>query len=176
MRQLVARLTLTAATVVIAAVVAAGLVAHLVQARDQLRSGAEADLSALTSLAEATADEESLLRGIARTPAGREGRLAVHTGGVTIGTSRSGAAIAAITAEGVGTTEVPVEGGSVLLRRAAGLSGPVVVEVFLPTAAPAADSWAWAAPLLAAGALGAGVGVLLAVRRVRPVAADLTAL
>jgi len=179
-RHLVARLTLAAAALVIAAVVGAALVLDLTAARTQLRAAAEADLSALVSLAEATADEESLLRGIARTPAGREGRLAVHLGEVTIGASRAGTAArrAAVDSTGTGTgeVEVEVEGGSVLLRRAAGVAGPVAVEVFLPATGPTAAGWVRLAPLLAAGALGAAVAVALAVRRVRPVATDLTAL
>ncbi|MCO1660485.1 sensor histidine kinase [Pseudonocardia humida] len=176
MRQLVTRLTLTAAVVAVAAVVAAALVVHLLQDRAQERGRAEADLSALTSLAEATADEESLLRGIARTPAGREGRLAVHLGGATIGSSRLSASAREVPERAPRTAEVGVDGGTVLVRRADGVAGPVVVEVFLPAAAPAADGWLWAVPLVGAGALGTGVGVLLARRRVRPVTADLVAL
>ena len=57
MRHLVARLTLAAAALVIAAVVGAALVLDLLAARAQLRDAAEADLSALVSLAEATADD-----------------------------------------------------------------------------------------------------------------------
>jgi signal transduction histidine kinase len=178
-RQLVVRLSLAAAALAVLAVVAVAVGWQALHARAQLRAGAEADLAALTSLAEATADTEALLRGVARTPAGREGRLAVHlTGGTTVGTSRL---VAPELTAPPGTAEAVVEAGaadgSVLLRRVPdGPAGPVLVEVFLPADGPAGIDWGRAGLLLGVGGLAAAAGALLAGRRVRPVADDLAAL
>ncbi|GAA5134923.1 sensor histidine kinase [Pseudonocardia adelaidensis] len=154
MRHLVLRLILATAGAAVTAVTAIALVLHLVDERDRLRAASEADLAALVSLAEVTSDREALLRGIARTPAGREGRLAVHVDGVTVGSSRHG------------------PGGTLLVRAA----GPATVEVFVPAVAPGTAELGWAALLLAAGALAAGAAAVVAARGLRPVAADLAEL
>jgi signal transduction histidine kinase len=165
-RHLVLRLILATAAAAVAAVTATALVVHVLDERHRLRDASEADLAALVSLAEITSDREALLRGIARTPAGREGRLAVHVGGATVGSSRldPGGVVLA--------TEVDVPGGTVLARAA----GTATVEVFVPDPAPGAAELGLAALLLGAGALAAAAGAVVAARRVRPVVADLTEL
>ena len=168
MRQLVVRLIVAATAAAVAAVLATALIMLLLGERSRIRDGTEADAATLVSLVEVTADEESLLRGIARTAAGQDGRLAVHLGGRTVGTSRLGPV------PPDGPTEVPLDGGTALLRPVPGPSG-AVVEAFVPAAA-VGPPLGWAAVLLAAGALGALAGVVVGVRRVRPVVADLTAL
>jgi signal transduction histidine kinase len=165
-RHLVLRLVLVTAAAAIAAVTATALVVHVIGERDRLRSGSEADLAALVSLAETTSDREALLRGIARTAAGREGRLAVHVGGTTVGSSRLEPALVRPPAE------LGVPGGRVLFRRA----GAGTVEVFVPALAPGTAELGLGALLLGVGALAAGVGAVAAARRVRPVVADLAAL
>jgi signal transduction histidine kinase len=165
-RHLVLRLILATAAAAVAAVTATALVVHLLDERDRLRSASEADLAALVSLAEVTSDREALLRGIARTPSGREGRLAVHVGGATVGSSRLGAG------EVSPPAEVPVPGGKVLVRAA----GAATVEVFVPDLAPGSAELGLAALLLGAGALAAGAGAVVAARRVRPVVTDLAEL
>lgn len=154
MRHLVLRLILATAAAAVAAVTATALVLHLVAERDRLHAEAEADLAALVSLAEVTSDREALLRGIARTTAGREGRLAVHVDGTTVGSSR------------------PDPDGTVLVRTA----GAATVEVSVPALAPGAAELGLVALLLGAGALAAGVGTVVAARRLRPVASDLAEL
>jgi signal transduction histidine kinase len=165
-QRLVLRLILATAAAAVAAVTATALVVHLVDERDRLHSGSEADLAALVSLAEVTSDREALLRGIARTPAGREGRLAVHLGGSTVGSSRldPGAVVP--------PAEVAVGGGTVLVRAA----GAATVEVFVPGVAPGSAELGLAALLLGAGALAAAAGAVVAARRMRPVATDLAEL
>jgi signal transduction histidine kinase len=167
-RQLVVRLILGAAAAAVAAVLAAALVVHLLEERSRVRDGTEADAAALVSLVEVTTDEEALLRGMARTTAGRDGRLGVHLGGGTVGTSRLGPVPPDHPAE------VALDGGTALLRTVPGPSG-AVVEAFVPSGA-VGPQLGLAAVLLASGALGAMVGVVIGVRRVRPVVADLTAL
>jgi signal transduction histidine kinase len=167
-RQLVVRLILAAAAAAVAAVLAAALVAHVLGERSRARDGAEADAAALVSLVEVTTDEEALLRGMARTAAGRDGRLAVHLGGETIGTSRIGPVPAG------GPDEVAIDVGTVLLRPVPSTPG-AVVEAFVPTD-PVGPQVGLAAVLLAAGAVGALLGVVIGVRRVRPVVTDLDAL
>ncbi|TQM37859.1 sensor histidine kinase [Pseudonocardia cypriaca] len=166
MQRLVLRLILATAAAAVAAVTATALVVHLVDERDRLRAGSEADLAALVSLAEVTSDREALLRGIARTPAGREGRLAVHLDGSTVGSSRldPGAVVP--------PAEVAVGGGIVLVRAA----GAATVEVFVPGVAPGSAELGLAALLLGAGALAAAAGAVVAARRVRPVSTDLAEL
>jgi signal transduction histidine kinase len=169
-RHLVLRLILATAAAAVAAVTATALVVHLLDERDRLRAASEADLAALVSLAEVTSDREALLRGIGRTPAGREGRLAVHVGPAdadraTVGSSRLEPGV-------VPPAEVPVEGGTVLVRAA----GPATVEVFVPRLAPGTAELGLAALLLGAGALAAGAGAVVAARRVRPVVAELAEL
>jgi signal transduction histidine kinase len=165
-RHLVLRLVLVTAAAAIAAVTAAALVVHVIGERDRLRSGSEADLAALVSLTETTSDREALLRGIARTTAGREGRLAVHVGGTTVGSSRLEPDLVRPPAE------QGVPGGRVLFRQA----GAGTVEVFVPALAPGTAELGLGALLLGVGALAAGVGAVAAARRVRPVVADLSAL
>jgi len=165
-RRLVLRLIVATAAAAVAAVTAAALVVHVLGERDRLRTASEADLAALVSLAEATADPEALRRGLARTAAGREGRLAVHVGDTTIGTSRLG------TRGADPPPQVAVEGGTVLVRDA----GTAVVEVFVPGRTPGAGELGLAALLLGTGALAAGVGAVLSLRRLRPVLTDLAAL
>ncbi|OZM78417.1 sensor histidine kinase KdpD [Pseudonocardia sp. MH-G8] len=165
MRHLVLRLIVATAIAAVAAVTAVALLVQSAGERDRLRSGSEADLAALVSLAEATSDGEALRRGIARAPAGREGRLAVHVAGATVGTSRLGG-------DAEAPAEVPIAGGTVLVRAA----GPAVVEVFVPDRAPGSAELGLAALLLGTGALVAGGGVAVAARRLRPVVADLTTL
>ena len=172
MRQLVLRLTLTTAVATIAAVVAAALILQLAQERARLRAAAEADLASLVSLVEATADEETLLRAMARSPAGQQGRLAVHRAGATVGTSRFGP----VPAGPQTPSEVSVDGGTVLLRPVPDAAVPAVAEVFLPGGGPGLAELGWAAALLLAGAFGAAAGAVMALRRVRPVVADLVAL
>jgi signal transduction histidine kinase len=176
-RRLVARLTAATAAAAVAAVVAVAVAAHLAAARDDLRERAEADLSALVSLVEVTADPEALLRGVARTPSGRDGRLAVHVGGSTIGTSRlAEPAVTGADAPAGAVVTISTDGGAVLARAVPGAAaGPVVVEAFLP-AGPTGSPWALAGLLLAVGALAAGGAVLVAARGVRPVTAELAAL
>lgn len=166
MRRLVLRLILATAAAAVAAVTATAVLVHLVDEHDRLRAASEADLAALVSLAEVTADREDLLRGIGRTPAGREGRLAVHLAdGAAVGSSRL--------PPGVPTPgEVAVDGGTVLVRAA----GPAAVEVFVPGLAPGTAELGLAAALLGAGAVGAGAGAVVAARRVRPVVAELNEL
>jgi signal transduction histidine kinase len=171
-RQLVVRLILAATAAAVAAVLATALVVHLLGERTRLRDGTEADVAALVSLVAVTTDEAALLRGMARTTAGQDGRLAVHLGSETVGTSRLGAISGRAPADGA--AEVPLDGGTALLRPVPGPSG-AVVEAFVPAAAVGPEL-GLAAVLLAAGALGALLGVVLGVRRVRPVVADLTAL
>jgi signal transduction histidine kinase len=165
-QRLVLRLILATAAAAVAAVTATALVVHLLDERDRLRTASEADLAALVSLAEVTSDREALLRGIARTPAGREGRLAVHLAGSTVGSSRldPGAVVP--------PAEVAVGGGTVLVRAA----GAATVEVFVPGVAPGSAELGLAALLLGAGALAAAAGAAVAARRVRPVATDLAEL
>jgi signal transduction histidine kinase len=165
-QRLVLRLILATAAVAVAAVTATALVVHLLDERDRLRAASESDLAALVSLAEVTSDREALLRGIARTPAGREGRLAVHVDGMTVGSSRL--APGAV----VPPADVAVDGGSVLVRAA----GAATVEVFVPGLAPGSAELGLAAVLLGAGALAAAAGAVVAARRVRPVVADMAAL
>jgi signal transduction histidine kinase len=170
-QRLVLRLILATAAAALAAVTATALVVHLLDERGRLRTASEADLAALVSLAEVTSDREALLRGIARTPAGREGRLAVHLPPVdgdraTVGSSRlaSGAAVP--------PAEVPVDGGTVLVRAA----GVATAEVFVPDLAPGSGELGLAALLLGAGALATAAAAVVAARRVRPVVADLAEL
>ncbi|MHA6623604.1 ATP-binding protein [Pseudonocardia sp. DLS-67] len=154
MRHLVLRLILATAATAVAAVTAAALLLHLIHERDRLHAASEADLAALVSLAEVTSDREALLRGIARTAAGREGRLAVHVDGTTVGSS-------------------PLEQDGTVLVRAA---GPATVEVFVPALAPGTAGLGLGALLLGAGALAAGARTVAAARRLRPVATDLAEL
>ncbi|TWF79404.1 signal transduction histidine kinase [Pseudonocardia hierapolitana] len=165
MRHLVLRLILATAAAAVAAVTATALVGHLLDERDRLRAASEADLAALVGLAEVTSDREALLRGIGRTPAGREGRLAVHVAGATVGSSRLGPGA-------VAPAEVAVDGGTVLVRPA----GAATVEVFVPHLAPGTSELGLAALLVGAGALAAGAGAVVAARRVRPVVAELAEL
>jgi signal transduction histidine kinase len=164
--RLVLRLILATAAAAVAAVTATALVGHLLDERDRLRAASEADLAALVSLAEVTSDREALLRGIARTPAGREGRLAVHVDGATVGSSRLAPGVVPPPAD------VAVAGGTVLVRAA----GAAAVEVFVPGLAPGSAELGLAALLLGAGALAAAAGAVLAVRRVQPVVDDLAEL
>jgi signal transduction histidine kinase len=164
-RHLVLRLVLATAAAAIAAVTATALLVHVLGERDRLRSASEVDLAALVSLSEITSDREALLRGLARTPAGREGRLAVQVDGVTVGSSR-------LEREVPPPAEVAVPGGTVLVRPA----GSGAVEVFVPDRAPGAAELGLAALLLGAGAVAAGAGAVVAARRVRPVLADLAEL
>ncbi|OLT03171.1 hypothetical protein BJF90_27115 [Pseudonocardia sp. CNS-004] len=169
MRQLVLGLILATAAAAVAAVTATALVVQILGEQDRLRSASESDLAALVSLAETTSNREDLLRGIARTPAGREGRLAVHLGEGTVGSSRLTEVVAPAPPDGA---EVPVEGGTVLVRAA----GPATVEAFVPAVAPGATELRLAALLLGVGALAAGAGAVMAVRRLRPVQDDLAGL
>jgi signal transduction histidine kinase len=164
-RHLVLRLIVATVAAAIAAVTATALVVHVIGERDRLRSASEADLAALVSLAEITSDREALLRGLARTAAGREGRLAVHVDGTTVGSSRLGPGVQQ-------PAEVAVPGGTVLVRQA----GSGAVEVFVPDGAPGTAELGLAALLLGVGALAAGAGAVVAARRVRPVVADLAEL
>jgi signal transduction histidine kinase len=164
-RRLVLGLIAATAAAAIAAVTATALAVHLFGERDRLCSASEADLAAIVSLAEVTADPEELRRGLARTPAGREGRLAVHVAGATVGRSRLGP-----TADP--PARVAVEDGTVLVRDA----GAAVVEVFVPDWAPGTDELGLAALLLGTGALVAAVGAAVAARRLRPVVNDLAEL
>jgi signal transduction histidine kinase len=170
-RHLVLRLILATAAAAVAAVVAAALVVHMLAERDRLRTASEADLAALVSMAEVTSDPDTLLRGVARTAAGREGRLAVHVDGATVGTSRLGASLDGTAAAGL-PTEVSVDGGKVLVRTV----GPAVAEVFVPARTAGAAELGLAALLLAVGALTAAAGAIVAARRVQPVVADIRAL
>ena len=172
MRQLVVRLTLATALAVAAVVTAAALVLHGWGERARLRADTEADLSALVSLTEATGDREALLRGMARTGAGREGRLAVHLGTSTVGTSR----LDPVPGRAAGRADVDVDGGTVLARPVAGPAGPAVVEAFVPAGGTLGTAVGWAAVLLALGTGAAVIGALGSARRVRPVVDDLTAL
>ncbi|QYN37403.1 HAMP domain-containing histidine kinase [Pseudonocardia sp. DSM 110487] len=166
MQRLVVRLILATVAAAVAAVTATALVVHLLDERDRLRTASETDLAALVSLAEVTSDREALLRGIARTPAGREGRLAVHVDGTTVGSSQL--APRAV----IPPAEVPFEGGTVVVRAA----GAATVEVFVPGLAPGSAELGLAALLLGVGALAAAAGAVLAARRVRPVVAELAEL
>jgi signal transduction histidine kinase len=168
-RQLVLGLILATAAAAVAAVTATALVVQILGEQDRLRSASESDLAALVSLAETTSNREDLLRGIARTSAGREGRLAVHLGEGTVGSSRLTEVVAPAPPDGA---EVPVEGGTVLVRAA----GPATVEAFVPAVAPGATELRLAALLLGVGALAAGAGAVMAVRRLRPVRNDLAGL
>jgi signal transduction histidine kinase len=161
-RHLVLRLILATAAAAVAAVTATALVVHLLDERDRLRSSAETDLAALVSLAEITSDHEALLRGIARTPAGREGRLAVHVGGPHVGGAT------------VGSSRLDLAG--VVPPAEVAAAGAAAVEVFVPGVAPGTAELGLVALLFGAGALAAGVGTILAARRLRPVATDLAAL
>ncbi len=172
MRQLVVRLTLATALAVAAVVTAAALVLHGSAERAQLRAATESDLSALVSLTEATGDREVLRRGMARTGAGREGRLAVHLGDATVGTSR----LDPTGEPAAGPGEVAVDGGTVLVRPVTGADGPAVVEAFVPAGSTVGTAAVWAAVLLALGIGTAVVGALGSARRVRPVIGDLIAL
>jgi signal transduction histidine kinase len=165
-RRLVLRLILATAAAAVAAVTATALLVQLAGERDRLRTAAEADLAALVSLTETTSDREALLRGLARTPAGREGRLGVHVGATTVGSSRVDPAGLRPPAE------VPVPGGTVLVRAA----GTGTVQAFVPDRGPGSAELGLAALLLGVGAVAAGVGAVVAARRVRPVVADLAAL
>jgi signal transduction histidine kinase len=165
-RHLVLRLVLATAAAAIAAVTATALVVHMVGERDRMRAAAEADLAALVSLAEITSDREELLRGVARTAAGREGRLAVHVDGMTVGSSRLEPALVHPPAE------LGIPGGRVLFRPA----GAGTVEVFVPALAPGTAELGLGALLFGVGALAAGVGAVVAARRVHPVVADLAEL
>jgi signal transduction histidine kinase len=147
--QLVVRLILATALAAVAAVAALGLVLHGLADRAHQRALAEADLSAVVSLVEAGADEEDLRRGIARTSAGRDGRLAVHLGGVTIGTSG--------------------DSGDVLSRPV----GDMVVEVHLPEGPWIPFAMAL---LLAGGSIGAGVDILRTKKRLGAIRDDLAQL
>jgi hypothetical protein len=167
-RQLVVRLTLAAAATAVVAVLVAAAAMQLAGDRARLRADTEADAAALVSLVEVTADEEVLLRGMARTAAGADGRLAVHLGPRTVGTSRVGPVP-------VGhPDEVALDGGTVLLRVVP--SAPdAVVEAYVPPL-PIGPELARLALLLVAGAVGALIAVLVGLRRVRPVVADLAEL
>jgi hypothetical protein len=156
-RHLVLRLIVATAAATVAAVTAAAMVVHLIGERDRLHRAAEADLVAIVNLAEATSDLEALRRGLARTAAGREGRLAVHVAGATVGRSRLGPAVDP-------PARVVVEDGTVLVRDA----GLAVVEVFVPDRTPGTREVGLAALLLGTGALVAGVGAALAARRLQP--------
>lgn len=170
MRQLVVRLTLATAVAAVAAVTAATLVLHALTERSRLRTEAEGDLSALVSLVEISDDEEALLRGLARTAAGREGRLAVHLPDTTVGTSRWERSDRPLPAE------TDVAGGTVLLRRVGAGAGPAVVEAFVPARGAGSSGQDWMALLLGAGALVAGTTAVTAARRLRPALDDLGAL
>ena len=171
MGQLVVRLILTTALAAVAAVAALALVLHALADRAERRADAETDLSTAISLVEVHPGEEDLRRGMARTAAGREGRLAVHLGAVTVGTSRyplSGASAAAAP-----PTEATVDGGVVLLRAVDGTAGAAVVEVFLPD-----GPWIpfAVAGLLAGGSIVAGVDVQRTKKRLRSVRDELAQL
>ncbi|WP_343940811.1 hypothetical protein, partial [Pseudonocardia zijingensis] len=159
MQRLVLRLILVTAAAAVTAVAATALVVHVLGAHERLRAGTEADLAAVVSLAETTSDREDLLRGIARTPAGREGRLGVHVDGATVGSTRLTADAAPAPAD------VPVVGGVVLVRGA----GTATVEAFVPTAAVGPAELGLLALLLGVGGLTAVAGTAVALRRIRPV-------
>ncbi len=163
MRHLALRLILATAAAAVAAVTATAVLVHMLGEHDRLRGASEADLAALVSLAEITSDREALLLGMARTAAGREGRLAVHVDGGTVGSSRLAPGIVSPPAE------LGVPGGRVLFRPA----GAATVEVFVPDPAPGSAALGLGALLLAIGAAAAGVGAVVAARRMRPVLADL---
>ncbi|WP_219419752.1 sensor histidine kinase [Pseudonocardia nigra] len=168
MRQLVVRLILATAAVAAGAVVAAAVLLDMAGDRAAARAQVEADLAALVTVAEVTTDEEALLRAIGRTATGRAGGLALHLDGRTIG--RSHAAVAG------SAGEIVVDGGTVLVRPVTGGVAPAVAEAFVPDWRPDASHLVLAGLLAAAGLLGAGAGLAVSRRRLRPVTADLATL
>ncbi|MEJ3657040.1 HAMP domain-containing sensor histidine kinase [Actinomycetes bacterium KLBMP 9759] len=172
MRQLVLRLILATAAAAVLFTVAAALVLDAVGDAAAARAGAEADIAAVTSVVEVTGDDEALRRGIARTASGRDGRLAVHVGGRTVGTSWSAALPEPVRAAAA-PAETAVDGGTVLVRPVGG-ARPAVVEAFVPSWQPGAGLLGVAALLAGAGAVGAGIGAVVCVRALRPAVADLT--
>lgn len=149
MGQLVVRLILAAALAAVTAAAAVALVLHGVAERAHQRATAEADLAAVASLVESTTDEEVLRRGVARTSAGRDGRLAVRLGDITIGASGGS--------------------GGVLSRTV----GDAVVEVVLADAPWIPFALAL---LLGGGSLAAGTDILRTKNRLDRVRDDLAEL
>ena len=133
----------------------------------------EADATTLLTVAEATLDEASLRRAIARTDTGRRGDLAVHLDGTTIGRSRLSDPVAG--RPGPRRRVEAADGGSVLLLRAE-RPGTVVVEAYLAAWRPGPAGARQAGVLVAAVALAAAVWTVLGRRRARFVEAELTAL
>jgi signal transduction histidine kinase len=189
-RQLVVRLILTTtAAAVVAAIVAAAVLAAITD-RAQTRGATEADLFMIVTLAENTTGQEALLRGIARTGSGREGRLAVHVDGRTVGVSRApaevvrdtaaagagpGAATAgAVGAAASGTTAIGHDGGTLLLRPVPGGTGvAAVVEAWVPPWRPGGAFVLLVLVLALAGTVGAALGLAAGVRATRPADAEL---
>ena len=137
MRHLLAR-TVALATALVAGVMIVVTALWLwgdarARAEEEARSQAEI-VGAVVGIG---ADPEVLRGVVASTPAGREGHLAVHLpDGTVVGASRvpsaTAATAAASAAQGAGTRQVGVEGGTAYLVSAPTPEGEALVEVFLP--------------------------------------------
>ena len=165
MRQLVVRLSRVAAAAAALAVVACALAFHAVADAADGRARAETDLAAVVGVAELTSDAETLRRAVARTPSGRDGRVAVHTGSGTVGRSRlpSGPPVTGATA---------VDGGTLLIRV---VGDGRVVEVLSPSWRPGASDVVLLTVLAVAAVAGTACGVGVARRGVGPVVAEVDA-
>ncbi len=116
-----------------------------------------ADLAAVASVADISADREELRRAIARTPSGRAGRLAVHLAGGTVGTAD------------------PTAPGDRVRERVVGPGGVVVVEVVEAAGDDAGATLAVAAAVGLAGVGTAALGLAVARRRIGRVEDELRA-
>jgi signal transduction histidine kinase len=164
-RQLLLRLTGTAAAVAALIVVAVAVLFHAVTGAAELQARAQADLAAVVGVAELTADGESLRRAIARTSSGREGRVAVRAGDRTVGRSRLPAGAPA-------TGETAVDGGTLLVRV---VGDGRVVEVLSPTWRPGGADVLLLGVLATAAAAGTACGIAITRRGIRPVACEVEA-
>jgi signal transduction histidine kinase len=164
-RQLLLRLTGTAAAVAALTVVVGAILFHAVAGAAEQRARAEADLAAVVGVTELTADAESLRRAIARTSSGREGRVAVHAGNRTVGRSRLPTGTPA-------TGETAVDGGTLLVRV---VGDGRVVEVLSPPWRPGDADVLMLGVLAAAAVAGTACGVGVTRRGTRPVAGEVEA-
>lgn len=153
MRQLLTRLTCTAALIAASAVAVVSLLFQAVEQDAVVRARTEGDVLAVVGVAEATSNPETLRRAVARTTSGREGRIAVRVDGETVGLSR------------------PPDAAGDAVRRTAGTH--TVVEGFVPPWRPDATTAALAALLLAAIAVGTGTAVVTTRHRLRPLTREL---
>jgi signal transduction histidine kinase len=157
-RQFVVRVTAAAVAAGVVGVSAAALAVHVVDERAELRARTETELAAVVTAAEVTAEREALLRAVARTSGGREGRIGVQVGG-----------------EAVGRVPPPDADPATVLARTVPGDPPRTVTAVVPPWRPGRSTGALLAVLAAGGVLCVLAAALLAGRRARPIAADVAA-